>query len=82
MKSTETLPKKTRGSSILNTLPADERSYLRPDEYARRIGISRRKLDMWMKGNVIPFAKIGHIILIDPKLADAAIGGLTRKVAG
>ena len=80
MKQTETPNRKGRGKAIPNTLPAAERSYLRPDEYAKRIGISRRKLDWWMKGNLIPYAKIGHIILIDPKLADAAIGELTRGV--
>jgi hypothetical protein len=71
--------KRPRGKAIPNTLPEDQRRFLRPDEYARRIGISRRKLDDWMKGNVIPFAKIGHVVLIDPKLADAAIVDLTRK---
>jgi len=32
-----------------------------------------------MKGNVIPFSKIGHIILIDPARANAAIDELERK---
>jgi hypothetical protein len=71
--------KKTRGKRRANPLPVDQLSHLRPDEYALRIGVSRRVLDAWMKGHVIPFAKIGHVILIDPKLADAAIAALTRK---
>jgi hypothetical protein len=76
VKDTKTPPRKGRGKAIPNTLPAAD---LRPDEYARRIGVSRRILDAWMKGNLIPYAKIGHIILIDPNVADAAIGELTRK---
>jgi hypothetical protein len=32
-----------------------------------------------MKGHLIPFVKVGRIILIDPKAADAAIDGLSRK---
>jgi hypothetical protein len=75
----QTPPKKTRGKRRPNPLPVDQRSHLRPDEYALRIGVSRRVLDAWMKGNLIPYAKIGHLILIDPKAADEAIGRLTRK---
>jgi hypothetical protein len=54
---------------------------LRPDEYAASIGISRRVVDGWMKKNVIPFSKIGRIILIDPVKANAAIDELERKAA-
>jgi hypothetical protein len=35
-----------------------------------------------MKKKLIPFVKIGHVILIDPKLADASITELTRKAKG
>jgi hypothetical protein len=73
---------KRRGKAKPKTLPTDQRSYLRPDEYAARAGVSRRTVDAWMKRHLIPYAKIGHVVLIDPKLADAAIGEeLTRKVA-
>jgi hypothetical protein len=78
--STAPLRKKGRGKARPNPLPAEKRSHYRPDEYAARIGVSRRILDGWMmKKKIIPYSKIGHIVLIDPELADAAIDEFRRK---
>jgi excisionase family DNA binding protein len=73
--------RRPRGRAIPNPLPIDQRSHLRPDEFAKRVGVSRRILDRWMDQGIIPHVKIGGIILIDPAKANAAIDELARKAS-
>jgi excisionase family DNA binding protein len=40
------------------------RLYLRPDEAARVIGVSRRTLSAWQSARVIAFRRVGRTILI------------------
>jgi excisionase family DNA binding protein len=54
-----------------------DRSHLRPAEYAARLGISRSVLDDWMDDGIIPFVKIGNVVLINIALADDALAKLT-----
>jgi excisionase family DNA binding protein len=49
------------------------RLYLRPDEAARVIGISRRTLSAWQSARVIGFRRIGRTILFSVADIQAAI---------
>jgi hypothetical protein len=80
-KTTEPKPptvKKTRGKARINKLPVNQRAFLRLDDYADRISVSRRLLDGWIKEANIPLLKIGGAILIDPLVADEAIRRLSK----
>ena len=46
-----------------DTAPSLPRLYLRPDEAARVIGVSRRTLSAWQSARVIAFRRIGRTIL-------------------
>jgi excisionase family DNA binding protein len=48
------------GKETATALP---RLYLRPDEAARAIGISRRTLSEWQSSRVIGFRRIGRTVL-------------------
>jgi excisionase family DNA binding protein len=39
------------------------RLYLRPDEAAAAIGVSRRTLSAWQSARVIPFRRVGRTVL-------------------
>ena len=39
------------------------RLYLRPDEAAHVIGVSRRTLSAWQSARVIPFRRVGRTVL-------------------
>jgi excisionase family DNA binding protein len=49
------------------------RLYLRPDEAARAIGISRRTLSEWQSSRVIGFRRIGRTVLFSITDIQAAI---------
>ena len=49
------------------------RLYLRPDEAARVIGVSRRTLSAWQSARVIAFRRIGRTILFSVADIQAAI---------
>jgi excisionase family DNA binding protein len=74
-----TVPEKKTRVRKPNTLAFSDRSFLRPDEYAARLGVCRRVINKWIKGNLIPIVKVGRVVLIDPNRADAALSVLTRK---
>jgi excisionase family DNA binding protein len=46
-----------------DTLAALPRLYLRPDEAARVIGVSRRTLSAWQSARVIGFRRVGRTVL-------------------
>ena len=46
-----------------NAAPPLPRLYLRPDEAARVIGVSRRTLSAWQSARVIGFRRVGRTIL-------------------
>jgi excisionase family DNA binding protein len=46
-----------------NTAPPLPRLYLRPDEAAHVIGVSRRTLSAWQSARVIGFRRVGRTIL-------------------
>lgn len=46
-----------------NTVVPLPRLYLRPDEAARAIGVSRRTLSAWQSARVIGFRRVGRTIL-------------------
>ena len=49
------------------------RLYLRPDEAARVIGVSRRTLSAWQSARVIAFRRIGRTILFSVADIQAAV---------
>ena len=49
------------------------RLYLRPDEAARVIGVSRRTLSAWQSARVIGFRRIGRTVLFSVADIQAAI---------
>jgi excisionase family DNA binding protein len=56
-----------------DTLAALPRLYLRPDEAARVIGISRRTLSEWQSARVIGFRRIGRTVLFSVEDIQTAI---------
>jgi hypothetical protein len=54
-------------------------SYNRPRAEAKRLGISLRQLSNWMSRGVVPYAKIGRAILLDPVKVDAALSKFERR---
>ena len=56
MNDTATIDDKDTGAAL-------PRLYLRPDEVARVIGISRRTLSEWQSSRVIGFRRIGRTVL-------------------
>ena len=61
-------------------LDSGKTRFMRPKEYADRLGISERTLRDWLSRNLIPYIKIGErVIFIDPLKADAALARLERK---
>ena len=49
------------------------RLYLRPDEAARAIGVSRRTLSAWQSARVIGFRRVGRTVLFSIADIQAAI---------
>jgi excisionase family DNA binding protein len=49
------------------------RLYLRPDEAARAIGVSRRTLSAWQSARVISFRRIGRTVLFSVADIQSAI---------
>jgi excisionase family DNA binding protein len=49
------------------------RLYLRPEEAARVIGVSRRTLSAWQSARVIGFRRVGRTILLSVTNIQAAI---------
>ena len=43
--------------------PPVARLFLRPDEAAAAIGVSRRTLSQWQASHVIPFRRVGRTVL-------------------
>jgi predicted site-specific integrase-resolvase len=59
---------------------AGKSRFMRVKDYANRIGISERALRDWLYRGIIPYIKIqGHLILIDPSKADAALERFEQK---
>jgi len=54
--------------------------FMRVKDYAAHIGVCERTLREWMYSSVIPYVKVrGHLVLIDPVKADAALQRLEKK---
>ena len=66
MNGTGTIDERNTGASL-------PRLYLRPDEAARVIGISRRTLSEWQSSRVIGFRRIGRTVLFSIADIQAAI---------
>ena len=49
------------------------RLYLRPDEAARAIGVSRRTLSAWQSARVIGFRRVGRTVLFSVADIQAAV---------
>ena len=45
-------------------------TYNRKKTEAARLGISPRLLDRWIAGRVVPFRKVGRLVLFDPDEVD------------
>jgi excisionase family DNA binding protein len=58
------------------------RSYNRPVEEAKRLGISRRQLSNWMRDRTIPFIKRGRVILLCPAAVDDALDRFDNREGG
>jgi excisionase family DNA binding protein len=64
------------GTGTINgrdTGPALPRLYLRPDEAARAIGVSRRTLASWQSTRLIGFRRVGRTILFSVADIQAAL---------
>ena len=66
-------------------------TYSRKRQEAARLGISPRLLDRWIAGRVIPFRKVGRLVLFNPDEVDrvlaekwtvAAVGTTRPRRAG
>lgn len=55
------------------------RHYNRPQQEAKRLGISRRQLSNWMRDRTIPFIKRGRVILLNPAAVDEALERFENK---
>jgi excisionase family DNA binding protein len=60
---------------------ATTRKYNRKKEEAERLGIGTRTLERWVVGRVIPFRKVGRILLFDPVEVDHALSTRWRVSA-
>ena len=56
-----------------DTVPPQPRLYLRPDEAARAIGVSRRTLSAWQSARVIGFRRVGRTVLFSVADIQAAL---------
>ena len=54
---------------------------LREPAEAKRIGVSARTLRDWRARRVVPFIKIGRVILFDSEQVDLALKKFERKTA-
>lgn len=50
-----------------------DQCFWRKRPIARRYGVSQRTIDAWMAAGVIPFVKIGHIVLFNINETDSAL---------
>ena len=55
------------------------KKYLRKKEQAEKLGISLRTLEWWQEAKLVPFIKIGKVILFDPEAVDKALRRFERK---
>jgi len=58
------------------------RLFLRPDEAAAAIGISRRLLSLWQLNRVIPFRRVGRTVLFSPADIQRALDRFTVAAVG
>lgn len=63
-------------------VPSPGKQYHRPREEARRLGISRRQLSNWMKAGIVPYLKLGRLVLFDPIAVDAALTRFESQEVG
>ncbi len=56
------------------------KKYNREKEEAARLKISVRTLREW-KGTIVPFHKVGRLVLFDPEAVDRALQKFERKIA-
>jgi excisionase family DNA binding protein len=55
--------------------------FLRVKEFAQACGVAEITVKRWLRDRVIPFNKIGKVVLIDPERAKAALNKHERKAA-
>ena len=64
----------------MNAQPLPESGWLRPEQAASYLNISRRCLATWMKRKLIPYTKISHrVVLLRKCDMDAALSRLTTR---
>jgi len=63
MKNFATLREPTATADKIGATLARTRLYLRPNETAETIGVSRRCLSNWQRNHVIPFRRVGRTVL-------------------
>jgi hypothetical protein len=59
-------------------LPEREHALIREREQARLLGISVRTLRDWRAKRLIPYFKIGRVVMFDPKKVLPALGKFER----
>ena len=57
------------------------RARVRRDEMALLLSISTRKLDRLVAGRIVPYEKIGRVVLFDPEAVVQALKKYERKAA-
>lgn len=58
------------------------RMYLRKDQAANWLGVSERCLEDWQRAKVIPYVKVGRVILFRVDALDRALQRFTIKAVG
>jgi len=56
--------------------------YLRKDQAANWLGVSERCLEDWQRAKVIPYVKVGRVILFRVDALDRALQRFTIKAVG
>jgi excisionase family DNA binding protein len=53
--------------------------HLKPKALAELLNVSERTIRNWQERRIIPFIKIGRVILFDPEKVSVALGQYERK---
>lgn len=59
----------------------ETKKYHRKPAEIARLGVAPRTFDRWVSGKVIPFRRVGRVLLFDPFEVDAALAARFRVAA-
>ncbi|MGO9246830.1 MAG: helix-turn-helix domain-containing protein [Verrucomicrobiia bacterium] len=67
----------TTSSSVQNPSAVSQK-YVRREALAVHLGVCSRTVDRWIKSRVIPFRRVGRVLLFDPVEIDHALATFWR----